>query len=344
MCKKSILLFLLFICGDLYADTIFLKKSEKILIGKVIEYKDRSIRFATVDEVIELRSSDIEKIEIGFYGLKATIKTKASPETSEYVLLAYETDTGLLLYDEKTEELRIIKLEEILSAEYQFSFKTKQFREISGGYDVEVILIEEEKKTGTLFQIGPEATTLVSDTEKNVIRNSTIRKIVYTAAPEIKKIVKSELENSKIRIYEFLIPGAYQFRSGRKEAGAFLFFSALFSGLAAEYEYERGKRELQKQTAYNEQILIAGDEYALLQADFECESYYRHKRNNRMFLIMTSLFYSFNLLDLWIWNPASKHSKESDFSVIPSFRISTSLRRVDVDAETNAQIRFQLRF
>lgn len=334
----------------LTADTILLK-DKSALIGKVIEYKKNGILISTPDGISELRSDQIFHIEIGFNGIRTSLRTKEYPEENEWIFLGTDSKNRFVYYDEKNSELRYVELRNLLSAEYKFPPVKKKFRNVFGEYPVEIFLKRGKTKSGFLSEIDSNKTTLIEKGTKTKIPNSAIQKILYrnepTAQPAASVPKRTEEERpatQRIRFYEFLIPGSYQIRTGRKRIGVSLLTSTVVTALAAEYEYERGKKELHKQRIYNEKCILFGGDYGLLHADFDYEGYYHHKNNNRSLLILTSLFYVLNLLDLWFLNPFISNRSESSFSVVPSFRFPITTERVSPNSETGAQVRFQLRF
>ncbi|MCG6167244.1 LB_137 family protein [Leptospira sanjuanensis] len=336
---KFVFLIVLFFSQNLFSDTIRLRKNKTPLIGKIIQYKENGVELSTAEGKKEIPSKEIEKIELGFSGIRTTLKTDS--QTSELILLEVVDREKFVFYDAEKSELKVVLLSEIRSAEFQFPFDPKKFQSMLSGYEVEVTLQSGERSRGILFKIGFDTTTLSIDSQKNRIPNSSIQKIAYTSGPPARTNPSSEEIDRSVRLYEILIPGSHQIRTGRKTSGTTLFIGTLLSAAAAEYEYLRGKSELRRQKEINEQAILLGKEYALLFVDFEYEAYYEHKSKNRSFLILTSLFYVLNLLDIWTWKPNSETGEKSSFRILPSFRFPWNERS---RSETEAQIRLEFCF
>ncbi|MBM9576867.1 hypothetical protein JWG45_06835 [Leptospira sp. 201903070] len=325
------------------ADTILLKDNTT-LTGRVIEYKEHSVRFSNAYETIEILSNQILNIEIGFHGIPTILKTKSEPEFYKCLLIHSNSDGKFTFYDKKKSELFIVEFKDIEFLEYTFPFDKINFKGVVGGYEVEISYKHGGIKTGILSAIRSNTTVLISNSKEISISNSTISKIVYKGK-DLKETKKKEYTQSdRIRLYDILIPGLYQIRTERKSFGTFILFSTFLSALASRYEYERGKKELYKQREFNERSILLGEELGLLSADFSYEAYYEHKNNNRSLLILTSLFYMIHFFDLWSWNPILSKKNDSSFSILPSLRLPIGTDRLNPNAETNAQIRFQWKF
>ncbi|TGL83050.1 LB_137 family protein [Leptospira yasudae] len=335
------LIIFLFLSQNIFSDTIRLRKNKTPLVGKIIQYKENGVELLTAEGKQEVPSKEIEKIELGFNGIRTQLKTVTDSQTSEVVLLEVIAREKFVFYDVAKSELKVVLFAEILSAEFQFPFQLEKFRSILNGYEVEVSLQSGEKKDGILFKIGSNTTTLSIDSQKILIPNSSIQKIAYNRILQKRTDSSSEAIDHSVRLYEYLIPGSYQIRTGRNASGATLFIGTLFSAAAAEYEYLRGKSELKKQKEFNEEAILFGKEYGLLLVDFEYGAYYEHKNNNRSFLILTSFFYVLNLFDLWTWRPNSTTGESISFRILPSFRFPWNERS---RSEAEAQIRLEFSF
>ncbi|TGK31775.1 hypothetical protein EHQ13_08815 [Leptospira gomenensis] len=340
----------------LAADTILLKDRSAV-IGKVIEYKKNGILISTPDGISELRSDQIYNIEIGFNGIPTKIKTTEHPEENECIFLGTDSKKRFIYYDEKSSELRSVELQNLLSAEHGFPPAKKKYKNVFVEYPVQIFLKDGTTKSGILSEIDAQKTTFLENGARTKIPNSKIVKVQYqnrnepeTQPAETPTRIWDQTDelrprSPRAKLYEYFVPGSYQIRTGRKKMGVSLLASTVVAALGAEYEYERGKKELHKQKAYNEKCILLGGDYGLIQADFSYEAYYQHKNNNRSLLILTSLFYVFNFLDLWFLNSFLANRNESAFSVIPTFRFPLgTTNRVYPNSETAAQIRFQLRF
>ncbi|TGM97053.1 LB_137 family protein [Leptospira yasudae] len=338
---KFVFLIILFFSQNLFSDTIRLRKNKAPLVGKIIQYKENGVELSTAEGKKEIPSKEIEKIELGFSGIRTTLKTVAESQTFELILLEFVGREKFVFYDAEKSELKVVSLSEIHSAEFQFPFNPEKFQSMLSGYQVEVILQSGERKSGVLSKIGFNATTLTIDSQKIQIPNSSIQIIAYTCSLPAQTNPSSEAIDHSVRLYEILIPGSYQIRTGRKASGATLFIGTLLSAAAAEYEYLRGKSELRRQKEINEQAILLGKEYGLLFVDFEYEAYYEHKSKNRSFLILTSLFYVLNLFDILSWKPDSETRENSSFRILPSFRFAWNERS---RSETEAQIRLEFNF
>ncbi|MBM9500533.1 hypothetical protein JWG44_09765 [Leptospira sp. 201903071] len=332
----------IFFCRESFADTILLK-DHTTLIGKVVEYKERSVRVSNAYGIREILSNQIVSIEIGFSGIRTILKTKSDPEFYNRILIHSESEGKFTFYDKNKSDLFIVDFKDIESLEYTFPFDKKKFKNVVGGYKVDVFLEQGKKESGILSEIGSNKTILISNSKTISISNSIISKIVYNSK-DVQHENKEYFKHYNIKLYDFIVPGLYQIRTGRKFTGTLLLFSTLVSAMASQYEYERGKKELNKQREFNERSILFGEELGLLGADFSYEAYYEHKNNNRSLLILTSLFYMINLFDLWTWRPISTNQKDSGFSVLPSFSFPIVADRLHSTAETNAQIQFQWKF
>ncbi|WP_156781775.1 LB_137 family protein [Leptospira tipperaryensis] len=324
-----------------FADTILLKDNTT-LIGRVLEYKERSIRFENAYETIEIPSNQIVSIEIGFNGIRTTLKTKSDPDVHQWTLIHSESNGKFTFYDKRKSKLLIIEFKDIESLEYEFPFDKNNFRSVVGGYEVEIISKKGERKSGVLSAIRSNTTVLLSNSKEISISNSGISKIVYKNKQE--KDTENVHKHYNIKLYYFVLPGLYQIRTKRISFGTFLLLSTLLSAGASQYEYERGKNELQKQREFNERSILFGKELGLINSDFNYEAYYEHKNHNRSFLILTSVFYIINLLDLWTWKSISTKNDNSSFQILPSFRFPIGADRFYPNGEIDAQVRFQWTF
>lgn len=330
----------------LSADTLFLK-DKTVMIGRVIDYEEDGIKFETGNGIFEVSSDKIQNIEVGFTGIKTNLKIKSFVQDFTLLLIQSNPEGLFTFYDELQSKILYIDFKEIVWIEYHIPEKIKNFLPVSGGYDVEVVMKDGQTKKGILSSLKPESTILIDETSgKLSISNRLISKVIYQIINDEIQTINEDTKSysDPIRFYDYLIPGLHQIRTGRKRYGSALLMMTVISLITAEYEYERGRQEIQKQKLYNEQNLFLGGEYGFTNIDTSYESYYDHKDNNHSLLLLTSVFYALNLFDLWRWRSDSKSQSEIGISFVPLISFSSTSGRSLSNLETAAQVRFQWKF
>lgn len=299
--KIFFLICFLFFNVNLSADRVSLKNGE-IIIGKFLELTDEQIVIKTKDDTIKIPSTSVKDIEVGNENNDLCLEFQDGLKNCEVSLV--EINKKLIyFYDNKLDDYSKKPIDEVKY--FKLTPNKDWFPDFSDFQPITVQITTKDSNVivGTLIHIKKGDINIRIGDVTRIIKSLNIKSLEYNENNfiENKEIVKNSLKEKKI-IWDYLIPGSYQYKNQRKYMSSFLISSTvIFSGIAL-YSFYNGYLELESQNEINNLLFGTDSTYS---------QYYKFKKMNNTSLLLLGGIYSINLLDLLLYEDKNETKSQA---------------------------------
>lgn len=333
--KKSAYIISLFIVCSSYkvnAEVIYLKNGG-VITGKIDLNINETELSITNDTKIVIKIDEIEKVEVFDEAITNFCLRLKELENCNLNLLYVDDRKNFYLFDIDKKSYLKIKISNMDSFTYNFEKENPTNNILLPEKTVAKIFFKnKEEYFGEIKFLNKDTLEYQLNDITRKVKISEIEKLEYSKSNS--KLTNQMIDNQKVKYYDYLLPGVYQWRNDHQVLGSFLGIFAIYTFTNVISSYTKGNQALQEQDSLNN-LGIISQQYYLVDPSYK--EYYKQKRINTFSILTLGLVYTVNYLNIIYF-------KEFDESELFNFSLDFSRNEFNNKNEYYSEVNFSLKF